>query len=132
MMDCSVSFDLLFWTQKSDITRATYEHFYLLTRFCVCLPELSHNFGFFFITRSLNFKIFIFTSQMIACPTSFGSHVWTQKSDITRATYKHFDLLTRFCVCLPQLWYNFGIFFITRPLSFKIFYFSIPYDRFFR
>ena len=102
MIDCSVSFDSHVWTQKSDITTATYEHFDLLTRSCVCLPQLWENFDIFFITRPLRFKILIFQFHMMDWSISFDSQVWTQKSDITRATYKHFDLLSRSCVCLPQ------------------------------
>ena len=120
MISCFVSFDLHVWTQKTDITEATYEHFDLLTRSCVYLPQLWQNFGNFFITRPLSFKILIFQFRMIDCSVCFDSHVWTQKSDIRRATYEHFDLLTRSCVCLRQLWDNCCIFFITHPLSFNI------------
>ena len=124
MIACSISFDSHVWTQKSDITRATYEHFNSLMRACKCLPELWHNFGIFFITPALSLKILFFKFHMIACSTSFDSHVWTQNSDITRATYEHLNSLMCACKCLPQLWHNFRIFFITRALSFKILFFK--------
>ena len=120
MIASSICFDSHVWTQMSDITRATYEYFDLLARCCVCLPVLWHNFDIFFITLPLSFGILIFQLHIIACFISFDTHVWTQKCDITRATYEHFDSLTRSCVCVHQLWENFGIFFITRPLSFQI------------
>ena len=93
MIAFSIGYDSHVWTQKSDITRATYEHFNSLMRACKCLPQLWHNFGIFLITRPLSFKILIFKYHMIACSKSFDSHVWTRKSDITQATYEHFDLL---------------------------------------
>ena len=123
MIACSIGFDSHVWTQKSDITRATYEHFNSYMRACKCLPQLWHNFGIFFITQTLVFKISFFQFNMIACSISFDSHVWTQKSDITRATYEHFELLMRSTKCLHELWHNFGIFFITQPLGFKISFF---------
>ena len=91
---------------------------------CKCLPQLWHNIGIFFISRHLSFKILIFKFHMIACSISFDSHVWTQKSDIRGATYEHCNSLMRAWKCLPQLWHKFGIFFITRPLSFKILIFK--------
>ena len=38
---------------------------------------------------------------------TFNSHIWTQISDITRASYEVFDLLTRSCDCIPHLWLKF-------------------------
>ena len=118
----SIIFYLHVWTQKYDMTWTSYEHFDLLTCSCKCLPELWHNFGIFYITHPLSFKMLILIFHMIACSRSFESHVWTQISDIPRPTYAHFDLLTCCCKCLPQLWHKFGFFFITHPLSFKIFF----------
>ena len=91
------------------------EYFKLFIRSTKCLHELWHNFGIFFITLTLSFKILIFKLHMIA-----SIRMFKQKSDITRATYEHFSLLIRSCKCLHELWHNFGIFFIIRPLSFKI------------
>ena len=120
MIACFINFDSNVWTQKCDITRATYEHFDFLTRSCVCLPQLWHNFGIVFITRPLSFQISICQLHIIASSISFDSHDWTQNFDITQTTYEHFYLLMPSCVCLPQLWQKFSIFFITRPLSFQI------------
>ena len=116
----SISLDSQVWTQQSDITQATYEHFDLLIHSCLFLHELPHNFGIFFITCPLSFKILTFKFHMITCTISFDSHVWAQKSDIIRATNDHFVLLMRSCVCLHELSHNFGILFITHPLNFKI------------
>ena len=90
----------------------------------MCLPQLWHNFGIFFITYPQSFKTFNFKIHLIAFSVSLNSHVWTQKSYFTQDTYEHYDLLRQSCVCLPQLWHNFGIFFITCPLSFQILFFK--------
>ena len=120
MIACSICFDWHVWTQKSDITRATYKHFDLLMRSSVWLHELLHNFGIHFITTPLSIKILTFKFHMIACTVSFDSHVWTQKYDMIQASYEHFHLLMRSCVCLHELLHIFGVFLITRPLSVKI------------
>ena len=128
MIAWSICFDSHVWTQKSDITRATYECFHLRMRSSVCLPKMWHNFSILFIAIPLSFKIFIFEFHMIAWCVSFDLHVWTQNSYITRPTYEHFDLCARSCKCLPQMWHNFGIFFISLPLNFKIFIFLHSYS----
>ena len=124
MISWFVIFDLHVWKQKSDITWAPYEHFYLLKRSCVCVPQLWHNFGNFFIVLSLDCYVLTFQFHMIATFVIFDLHVWTQKSDITRGTYENFHLLARSCVCFPQFWHNFSIFFIALPLSFIILIFQ--------
>ena len=105
MIACAISFD-----------SPTYEHFYLRMRYCVCLHELWHNFGIVFIPHPLSIKILTFKFHMIARSIRFDSHVWTQKSDITRANYEHFYLVMRWYVCLHELSHNFGILFINIPL----------------
>mgnify|MGYP007007537767 CR=1 FL=1 len=125
MLACSLRFDLRVWTHKSNLTRATYEHFDLLMRFCVCFPQLWHNCGIFFKALPLSFQILFFQFNIRAFSPSFNSHFSTQKSNFTWPSYKHFYLLMRSCVCLPQLWHNFGIFFISLPLSFKILIYQI-------
>ena len=104
----SVSFDSHVRTQKTDITRASYELFDLLRFSCVCSPQLWRNLAFSFISLYLSFKVMIFLFHIKASSVSFDSHVSAQKSDITRATYELFDLLRFSYVCLPQLWHNFA------------------------
>ena len=106
IIDCSVSFDSHIWTQKSDIIRASYEVFHLLTRSCVCIPHLWHKFAFPCMPHS-TFKITFFRFYIIDCCVNFDSHVWTQKSDIIRASYEVFHLLTCSCACIAHLWHKF-------------------------
>ena len=115
----SISFYSLVWTQKSDITQAIYEHFDLFKRFCLCLPQLWHNFVILFITCPLSLEIFNFKIVMVACSISFDSLVGIQKSDMTRATYEHFDLFTRSCKCLHELWHNLWYFLHNSPSEFQ-------------
>ena len=115
-----ISFDLHVCTQKSDITRASYGLLDLLTRSCVWLLYFWHKFSFSFMSLALSFKIPIFWFHIRACSISFDSHIWAQKSDITRTNYQLLDLLTRPCVCLPDLHHKFAISIMSLSVSFKV------------
>ena len=126
-MSRSVSFDSHGWA-KSDITHATYELSDLLRHSCVCLPHILNNFVVSFMYIAVGFKILFFWLPTISWSANFDSHGWTQKSDITLATYELSDLLGRSCVCLPHILHKFTFSFMYLALGFKIKYSCfIPY-----
>ena len=60
--------EAIMWNRKNEILK-------LRAGVMKKIPKLWHNFGFFFITQSLGFKISFFQFHMIVCSIGFGSHV---------------------------------------------------------
>ena len=79
---------------------------------------------FLFIPRSLSFKIWIFSSHIIAYIVSFHSRSWTWKSDIIRSHYELFNACGGSCPSLPCLSQYLTFSFIPRSSSFGIWIFS--------
>ena len=90
-----------------------------LTRSFVSLPHLWNKFLLSVVSVALTFKIPIFWLHIRACCIILNSHVWTQKSDITRTRNQLFELLTCPFVCLSDLCHKFAIFIMC--LSFRMF-----------
>ena len=86
ILDWFLSFGSYVWLQKSDVIRASYKLFHLLTGSCVCIPHLWHKFSFWFISHAATFKINFFRVYIIDCSVSFNSRVWTQIFNIIRHT----------------------------------------------
>ena len=97
IVDFSIRFDSHVCTQKSNIIRASYEVFHLLTISCVYSSFLA-DFCFLLHASHHDFKITFFKFYSIDCSISFDSHVCTQISDIIRSIDEVFHLLTFLCV----------------------------------
>ena len=77
------------------------------------------------MSRALSFEIMIFELHIIAIFVSFDSQVESLKSDITRALYEYFHLLTTSSLQLPQMCFFLHV---SRP-ELQNYDFSIAYTR---
>ena len=98
-----VTFDSRFETRKSHIIRPRYDVFNACGGSCPSLPCLCHYVTFSFTPLSSSFRIWIFSSHVVAYIVSFHLRFETRKSDILRPCYELFNACADSCPSLPCL-----------------------------
>ena len=88
------------------------------------LSLTQHYIGFSFIRLSPSFRIWIFSSHVVAYIVSFDSRSWTRKSNILRPRYQLLNACGGSCPSPPCLSHYLTFSFIPLTLSFGIWIFS--------